>query len=190
MRTLQLLQQGTVCEDIKALTDPAIQTVAQARDVRQTRCPVFDRCIHRDEFIGGKGLNCIPRSAQEVARYSALPGGSLDEEMKDFAKEAPIERLNGYFDPYSEGGVDEIITDPDEILDRIHDWAEVLRGEGEATSEPVIGQERDFLTLVATARTPEGGIDLTKIDAATPVGENGGVPCDVTRGPCSCGAWH
>jgi hypothetical protein len=111
--------------------------------------------------------------------------------MEAFAKEAPIERLNGYYDPYSEAGVEEIITDRDEILERVRNWAEVLRGEGEATSEPASdGQRRDFLTLSASVTTPEGAVDLAKLDAAPSVGSNGGVSCDVTSGPCSCGAWH
>ena len=194
-RSRELLDRATVCEDIKALTDPSITTVGQARAAPKSRCPVFERCMHRDEFIGGKGLNCIVRSGQEIARYSVQPGESLDGEMKLFAEEAPIERLNGYYDPYSEGGVDEVITDRDEILKRVRTWAEVLRGEGEAVSEPMSasGERRDFLSLRAAATTPEGGIDLAKLEAlgeGRPVGSNGGVPCDVTSGPCSCGAFH
>ena len=49
----------------------------------------------------------------------------------------------------------------------------------------------DFLSLVASARS-ENGIDLSIIDEASsgngPM--NGGVRCDVSRGPCACGAWH
>lgn len=37
---------------------------------------------------------------------------------------------------------------------------------------------------------PDGAIDLSLFDSAPAVGYNGGVKCDVTSGPCSCGAWH
>jgi hypothetical protein len=41
--------------------------------------------------------------------------------------------------------------------------------------------------------TINGTVDLSLIDAhssAAPLGRNGGVACDVTSGPCACGAWH
>lgn len=39
----------------------------------------------------------------------------------------------------------------------------------------------------------DGVLDLSLMQAHTiyaPVSFNGGQPCDVTEGPCSCGAWH
>lgn len=37
----------------------------------------------------------------------------------------------------------------------------------------------------------DGAIDLSIIEAHKGLlGHNGGVPCDVRNGPCSCGAWH
>lgn len=38
-----------------------------------------------------------------------------------------------------------------------------------------------------------GALDLSVMDAHeryASVGTNGGQTCDVTEGPCSCGAWH
>lgn len=35
-----------------------------------------------------------------------------------------------------------------------------------------------------------GAIDLSRIDHAPKYGLNGNRWCDVTEGPCSCGAWH
>ena len=38
-----------------------------------------------------------------------------------------------------------------------------------------------------------GAINMSVMDAHAKyasVGMNGGVRCDVTSGPCSCGAWH
>lgn len=39
----------------------------------------------------------------------------------------------------------------------------------------------------------EGCIDTMLLDAHEKcafIGMNGDVPCDVIKGPCSCGAWH
>ena len=39
----------------------------------------------------------------------------------------------------------------------------------------------------------EGSIDLQLMDMHSEhvdLGRNGGVKCDVTEGPCACGAWH
>lgn len=38
----------------------------------------------------------------------------------------------------------------------------------------------------------EGSIDSGVMDAHSriKIGQNGGRDCDVTEGPCSCGAWH
>ncbi|MEK7640702.1 MAG: hypothetical protein AAB389_01750 [Patescibacteria group bacterium] len=36
-------------------------------------------------------------------------------------------------------------------------------------------------------------LDLSLMDAhlkSAPIAHNGGQPCDVFEGPCSCGAWH
>ena len=41
--------------------------------------------------------------------------------------------------------------------------------------------------------TVDGALDLSIMEAhsaAAPLGRNGGRACDVTAGPCSCGAWH
>lgn len=36
----------------------------------------------------------------------------------------------------------------------------------------------------------DGAIWSSIMEAHPPLGWNGGQKCDVTRGPCSCGAWH
>lgn len=52
------------------------------------------------------------------------------------------------------------------------------------------GLERTFDDLIEMSTTPEGTIDISTLDNAPAVGYNGGLKCDVTSGPCSCGAWH
>jgi len=39
----------------------------------------------------------------------------------------------------------------------------------------------------------DGAVDLSVMDAHSKyvdLGTNGGVKCDATEGPCSCGGWH
>lgn len=48
----------------------------------------------------------------------------------------------------------------------------------------------DFVDNVARSRTSSGGIDSLALDSHRTGRENGGIACDVTRGPCRCGAWH
>jgi hypothetical protein len=52
--------------------------------------------------------------------------------------------------------------------------------DAERGEQPV--EQRDFLDL------PVG--DVLAIEGKRVGRSNGGVPCDVTSGPCSCGAWH
>ncbi len=49
----------------------------------------------------------------------------------------------------------------------------------------------NFTSLVRSAMTKDG-IDLSVIDRVSEgLGPtNGGRRCDVSKGPCSCGAWH
>jgi len=48
-----------------------------------------------------------------------------------------------------------------------------------------------FEDVINYSMTPEGAIDLERIDRLEGrFGYNGDKPCDVRRGPCSCGAWH
>lgn len=53
-------------------------------------------------------------------------------------------------------------------------------------------KERTFEDIVRASTTEDGAIDLSTFSSfeREPVGYNGGVACDVTKGPCSCGAWH
>ncbi|MCC6934209.1 MAG: hypothetical protein IT406_00735 [Candidatus Yanofskybacteria bacterium] len=48
-----------------------------------------------------------------------------------------------------------------------------------------------FEDVVAHATTPSGAIDAAKLEELEGrFGFNGGRGCDVSSGPCSCGAWH
>jgi hypothetical protein len=48
----------------------------------------------------------------------------------------------------------------------------------------------DFDALAACC-VVDGALDMRLMDAHEGLsGHNGGSRCDVSRGPCSCGAWH
>jgi hypothetical protein len=64
-------------------------------------------------------------------------------------------------------------------LDRLREGIARIKA-AERGEEPVA--ERDFLDL------PAG--DTLAIEGKRTGRSNGGIPCDVTNGPCSCGAWH
>jgi hypothetical protein len=67
-------------------------------------------------------------------------------------------------------------------------FAQLIESLG-GTFEEVVNA-RTFCELVNSATLPDGSVDLMAIDNAPAVGYNGGVKCDVTSGPCNCGAWH
>lgn len=56
---------------------------------------------------------------------------------------------------------------------------------GEPVSEP-----RDYLDHVRESTRPDGAIDSATFDSKRTGRVNGGIACDVTSGPCRCGAWH
>ncbi len=55
-----------------------------------------------------------------------------------------------------------------------------------------IAHSRSFEELVKSSTDPQTGhVDLQVLQSYEgSCGSNGGVGCDVTVGPCSCGAWH
>ena len=71
-------------------------------------------------------------------------------------------------------------------LDRLREGiARIKRAE---QGEPP-AKARSFKELMAEARSREG-LDTLEIEGKRTGRSNGGIPCDVTSGPCSCGAWH
>lgn len=47
----------------------------------------------------------------------------------------------------------------------------------------------DFFALQSCCMV-DGALSALLMDAHPALGRNGGQKCDVTEGPCSCGAWH
>ena len=74
--------------------------------------------------------------------------------------------------------------------DKILNFPKIKTPKKVTTERTFLTNERSFDELVEMVRTPEGALDLSALDKLPAVGYNGGVKCDVTKGPCSCGAWH
>lgn len=54
---------------------------------------------------------------------------------------------------------------------------------------PVEG-EVTFFDNIRVSTRPDGAIDTATFDSYRTGRVNGGIACDVTWGPCRCGAWH
>jgi len=50
--------------------------------------------------------------------------------------------------------------------------------------------KRTFDELYSMAIDEDGVLDPMLLESVEPVGHNNGTWCDVTSGPCRCGAWH
>ncbi len=62
----------------------------------------------------------------------------------------------------------------------------------ELQEHPDRHRHAELAGIIACAMV-DGSVSLLRFDAHSRVvdmGSNGGVRCDVRRGPCSCGAWH
>ena len=52
-------------------------------------------------------------------------------------------------------------------------------------------KKRTYEELISECTNDDGAIDALKMELLEgSCGTNGGRGCDVTSGPCSCGAWH
>lgn len=131
MRSLQLLQGASVCRDDAALRDPDVQSLAQMKALPHEDCPLIRPC-QTGSLLGPQLRNCVPRMAQDVARFAVTPGATLAAEMRDFRK-APVFSSLGFIDPYENPDRDSVITDKDEICVKVEDWARLLL-DGEPSS--------------------------------------------------------
>jgi hypothetical protein len=81
-----------------------------------------------------------------------------------------------------------------------HDYWRVMHAGARAATEEKIDDIRqhpdqhqhDYAGLVRCSMI-NGAIDVAVMEAHAQyvnIGTNGGARCDVTEGPCACGAWH
>ncbi|HEY8108794.1 MAG TPA: hypothetical protein VIF43_02185 [Patescibacteria group bacterium] len=133
MRDKKLIEDGSVCEG--DFMD-GVDTVAQHRERMDERepcrffphdCPVLNP--------GDVGPFCVMKTGQEVARFSSRLGTSVEEELEDFAEQAPMPP-NGYFDPTVEQPAD-ATTDRDEVTRRVGVRASEILGIQEIDAQSV-----------------------------------------------------
>ena len=123
-RSLQVLNQASVCEDMTALRDPNVNTVAQISRVDRKRCPLFDQCNSGD-LLGPTKRNCFPRMGMDVARYAAEAHRTIDAELEDFRR-APVFSRLGFIDPYADPDPDATVKGKDDIVTKVGEWAKTL----------------------------------------------------------------
>jgi hypothetical protein len=160
------------------------KTLAEARQAGRQPCPYWDRCS--SGFL--RDHQCVMSMGREVAKYVLSNGVSLGREMQDFRRDAP--RPAGGYIWSADRENFELITDFGQVVERVRGFARQLLGL-DASPEPTEAVGGSFQDVLAHATTQEGAVDLAKLDRLEGrCGHNGNRGCDVTSGPCSCGAWH
>lgn len=186
---------GSICEDAYSFMDAGVQTAVDARARGRRRCPQWGPCASGQ--LNRDGLVCSAHLGITMARCVAKDGTTIEEELDELKASEVFkpDASNGFINPYGENPL-KPVTDDDAKSALVEDWANLIllgpepsEGEGFAASaDPPLP---DFVTLAASARMRAGGFDLAVLDSAPSNGRsNGGIPCDVSRGPCRCGAWH
>lgn len=195
VREKRLIMDGSICENAYSFMDPSVQTAADARRKGTQRCPQWGPCASGQ--LVRDGLVCTAHLGITMARCVVKDGTTIEEELNELRASEVFDPAtsNGFINPYGEEPL-EPVTEDEAKTTMVEDWANLILfgpeprdGEGFAASaDPPLP---DFVTLAASARTRGGGIDLAVLDSAPSYGRtNGGIPCDVSRGPCRCGAFH
>ena len=188
MRERKLVLDGSPCD--MNLYSGGPKTVAEAKRIEPSVCPYYEKRCKR-ELSGHGGLDCIMLRALQVAQSALKEGHSVDEEMKDFGEFFKSYTIAKGFVYSADRKEFQIITDRQEILQKICEFAKIILDEDQKheDSEPKVGDS--FEDVLAYATTKEGAIDLKKLDELEGrFGTNGGKGCDVRSGPCSCGTRH
>lgn len=175
MRERQLILQGSPCD--ANFHEGGPQTIAESKSRGREYCPHVNEC--------GKGiLNkttgnlCALQLGVRVAQQCLKQGRSIEQEMSTFRREVPHPAKGFIWS--SDRKTFTFITDHEEAVKKVQEFAEMVLG-GRKTE---VGS--GFEDVMAHVTTPEG-IDTRALENLE--GRFGG-KCDVTSGPCSCGAWH
>jgi hypothetical protein len=126
-REVELIQDGSVCEDAHSYQDPNVQTASDARAKGKQRCPVFDECMYGN-MLDRKQIRCAAKFGQQVARFTLEDGTDVGAEIETFKNEAfsPDNSVGhfGFIDPY-ENPTNEV-TDPEKATEMVEDWANTI----------------------------------------------------------------
>ncbi len=165
------------------------KSLSEAKQLGRQLCPFSEKCGKKLNLI--TGFQCVMYFGTQVAQHCINNRHSIETEMKDFKKEflSFIAHRGFVYSPDRKEFT--IITDRKEAFEKIKEFAKmVLESTDIFQKNPRFQVGPKFKDVLAHAITKEG-IDLRKIDELEGrFGENGGRGCDVTSGPCSCGAWH
>ena len=163
---------------------------AEAGKLGRQMCPHFQKC-NSGEMSNETGFQCAMMFGLQVAQYVLKNRTTIAKEMGDFRR-AGLHPPKGWVvsDDRKEFRT---IPDGEEAIKFVEKFAHVALNDSDPTEhrDPRLEIGDDFASVVRYSATPEGAIDLSKMqELEGRYGYNGGQPCDVLRGPCSCGAWH
>ena len=189
MREKRLVLDGSFCNTNFYADGP--QTYTKARELGHQLCPHFQIC-NNGGLNPRTGFQCVMTFGLEVAKHMIKnPRNTIVLEIEDFRR-ANLHPKKGWV--VSEDRKEfRIIPDGEKVFELIEHFAHIALSDSDPTEhrDPRLDVGDDFASVVAFATTREGAIDLAKMaELEGRYGSNGGQPCDVLRGPCSCGAWH
>ena len=164
-------------------------TVIKAKEIGPSPCPHFDEC-NKDGFLHPvHGHQCAMNMGLQVAQFALKEGHSIEREIVDFQKEN-IRPEKGWVFSSDRVHFEIVPSSTRAHPGLIEKFAYIALGlEPPEKLASMVGP--DFQDVVAYATTPEGYVDLSKMEKLEGrFGSNAGRGCDVRSGPCSCGAWH
>jgi len=174
MRERQLILQGSPC-DVN-FHEGGPQTIAKSKSRGREYCPHINECA-KGILNKTTGSLCVLQLGIQVAQQCLKRGRSIEQEMSTFRREVPHPAKGFIWSPDRKTFT---FIDREEAIRKVQEFAESIL-EGRKTE--VGSSFEDVMTHVTT---PEG-IDTRALENLE--GRFGG-KCDVTSGPCACGAWH
>lgn len=203
VRESKLILGGSPCDTNFYPDGP--KTVAEYREKGKSLCPYYQKCkIEGGNSNSRTGWECLMRYALDVAGYVVKQGNTVKKEIggefrRFFVNTNPP---GGYI--YSSDRREFVfLKDKSEALKKIEEFAaqvvtgspltEAKGGSSSPLTSPVLHRTvgPTFNDVLAHSMTSDGAIDLARMEKLEGrFGYNGGRGCDVSSGPCSCGAWH
>lgn len=177
MREGKLIQAGGCDRDFYP---DGPKTVEEALRIGRSPCPHWEKC--ENGFLGPDSHDCVMKMGIQVAQHVLSKKSSVAEETKNFRK-ANIHSPKGWI--YSPNRKDfRIVPDGEETIKLIEKFVHIVLDDKNPTvpqtDDPRLKVGPNYSDVVAHATTPDGAIDLLKIqELEGRFGSNGGVGCDV-----------
>ncbi len=177
MRSLHLLEQNSVCDHVAVLNDSAIPGGSGS-------CPLLADCT-AGRVVGHGGLQCVPRTAQEVAR-NVLSGRVAPEVELRELRQSPLFRPGQvrFIDPYAGQVPGEATIDASLVMSQIRQWVAVLLDT--PVPEPVAPADHCKRHSEYTEGCSNCGMARLVMLDRTDVVWPGGRPARVPRDQCRC----